>query len=147
MRGGFSRYIGPGLEEPSRDPRFSEGPHSLNSHGRLNLMWRGGGVFSTQILNQFWEKSQSVPRIPKQSRSTLQTFSWRPWLSTKYHRSMHLLFFNICQHFRYICNRKKLSVPEWVSDCRFYTKMINVSTISWWEQITFDDMMMMSALY
>jgi hypothetical protein len=27
--GGFNRYIGPGPEEPRKDPWISEGPHSL----------------------------------------------------------------------------------------------------------------------
>jgi len=29
---------------------------------------------------QFWEKSQSVTGVPKQSCSVLQNSSWRPWL-------------------------------------------------------------------
>jgi hypothetical protein len=46
MRGGFSRYIGPGLGEPRRVLWISEQPHSL-SHRRSILIFSLYLVFST----------------------------------------------------------------------------------------------------
>ena len=85
MRRGFSGYIGPGPAEPRRDPWISEGPHNL-SHTRFVLIFDFfGGIFNSNP--QFWERSHPVYGAPKQSWSTLQNFSWRPWLY-----STHVLY-------------------------------------------------------
>jgi len=74
MRGGFSRYIGPGPGEPRKGPWISEGPHSLNHWRFILIFFIIFGVFSIQILTV-------CPRSPKQYCPALQNFSWRPWFS------------------------------------------------------------------
>jgi hypothetical protein len=84
MRGGFSRYIGPGLGEPRRTLWISEQPHSLSlNHWSFILIFSLYLVFSTifsvlslpvVLLNlkpSIWESmSQPVPG-PQKSCSAL----------------------------------------------------------------------------
>ena len=101
MRGGFSRYIGPGLGEPRRALWISEQLYSL-SHRSFILIFSLYLVFSTifsvfilpvVLLNlrpSILRDIATCPGAAKQSCSALQNFSWRPWNVATY-KLFHIL--------------------------------------------------------